>query len=240
MDQFTLISGAPYSCDGILIYPPKLGQIRDIGYAQYQMFLSIFLMTKEDILEMIKIDSSHADEVEFNTLQLITLIPEFRESLLRSLNFFLHANVRYSDEYGYYFEDTEEIIPLKKIWLIRRAILKFCCVNDESDSEPLRFRNEKAREIWEKIQKHKAAARKQKRSGTGDKSMDLPNLIGAVCAYSSSYNLLNIWDLTVYQFYDQFARLDNRIQIDVYGQRWAAWGKEDFDFSIWRKALNQS
>ena len=240
MDQFTLISGAPYSCGGFLVYPPRLDDIRGIGYEQYQMFLSIFLMTKEDVLQMLEIDPSAAGEVEFDILQLITMIPQLRDALLRALSFFMHVSVTYDEEIGYLIEETGDGIPLRTIWTIRRAILKFCYVNDESDIEPPTFKNEKAREIWEKIQKHKAAARKQKRSGHGDGSMDLPNLIGAVCAYSSTYSLLNVWDLTVYQFYDQFARLDNRIQVDVYGQRWAAWGKDDFDFSIWRKALNQS
>ena len=239
IDRFMLISGASYDCDDVTVYPPQLRDIRDVGYEKYRMFLSIFLMTKEDICKMIELDPSSDGVKAIDVLQLITLLPEFRESLVESLSFFLRSNVVYDNEIGYVLVETNSVISFSHIWKIRAAILKFCRVDDDSE-ENVTFRNDRARKTWEKIQKHKAEMRKQKASGGGDKNMELPNLIGAVCAYSPSYNLLNIWDLTVYQFYDQFARLDNKIQIEVYGQRWAAWGKEDFDFSIWRKALDKS
>jgi hypothetical protein len=68
--------------------------------------------------------------------------------------------------------------------------------------------------------------------------MELPNLVAAVSAKHNSYNLFNIWGLTVYQLYDQFARIDIGVQLDIYGTRWAAWGQDAFDTGIWFKRLN--
>lgn len=237
IDKFTLISGAPFMCGQICVYPPRLSNIRDIGYSQYQMMLSILLMTKEDILELIGADNASREQIGLDALQLITLIPEFRSALVQTLSFFLRQEVRYSDEIGYFIEE-ETVLPLERIWEIRKAIVELCRLDDPNEDRNVTFYNEKAKRIWEKIQRHKAEQRKRKQSKDG--GADLVTLISAVCAYSSTYNLLNVWDLTIYQFYDQFARLDAKIQLDVYGQRWAAWGKDDFDFSLWKKAFDNS
>lgn len=236
IDKFTLISGEPYKLDDVVVYPPTLRDIRAVSYERYQLMLSILLMTKEDILKLIGAEEAR-EKIEFDVLQLITLIPEFRSALLQALSFFLRQEVRYSDDVGYFVND-ESTISLERIWEIRKAIVEFCHVEDPNEDQNVTFYNEKAKKVWEKIQKRKAAQKKQKQAN--DRGTDLANLIGAVCAYSNTYNLLNIWDLTIYQFYDQFARLDTKIQMGVYGQRWAAWGKDDFDFSLWRRALDNS
>ena len=107
----------------------------------------------------------------------------------------------------------------------------------EHDSqEQHQFASEKARRIWEKCQKGKAQMRKASKQ---DINMELPNLIGAVAARSGGYTLLNIWDLTVYQLYDQFTRTNVNVQMDIYASRWAAWGKDDFDVAMWFKNISK-
>lgn len=116
------------------------------------------------------------------------------------------------------------------------GILQLCCVED-TVTPPKKFRNEKARKIYELIQSRKAEqAKNTKKVRKENPDTALPNLISAFCAFSPSYNLTNVWGLTIYQFYDQYHRLDSKIQLDVFGLRWAAWGKKDFDFSLWHKA----
>lgn len=65
----------------------------------------------------------------------------------------------------------------------------------------------------------------------------LPNIISAVCAKHSSLNLLNIWDLTILQLYDQFRRLNVITYESVEGLRWAAWGEDSIELSAWFKDL---
>lgn len=84
------------------------------------------------------------------------------------------------------------------------------------------------------MQKGRAELRKAKNQ---DGNIDLLNLISAVSARGCGYTLFDIWDLTVYQLYDQFARMNVNVQMDIYSSRWAAWGRDDFDVSLWFKNL---
>ncbi|MDD6530605.1 MAG: hypothetical protein PUF41_11570 [Prevotella copri] len=175
------------------------------------------------------------------SIQLITRIPELRAALLRALSFFLHADVLYADDVGYCIQrdDNVEYLSLDQIRDIRSVILQFCNIQDDTETAPVKFKNARAKEIYEKIQRKKAEKQKASATSSESLSMTLPNLISAVAAYSPTYNYLNIWQLTVYQFYDQFARLNDDLQLKVFGQRWAAWGTDNFDFSVWYRPLNK-
>lgn len=70
-----------------------------------------------------------------------------------------------------------------------------------------------------------------------DKNMELGNIISAVANKSQSLNILNIWDLTVYQVWDCFQRLSNNNIYNIQSMSVAAWGNKDnqFDAASWFK-----
>lgn len=230
LEEFDLISGAPVMIDGVSVYPPTLGQIKQVGFRKYQEYVSALLMSPEDFLQPEQLDSLGAAR---DPLIFITEIPPLRDALIASLSFFLHEQITYSDDIGYAINGAP--MSLEQIRSIRPVILRLCCVTDSQSAPPTKFRNEKARKIYEKIQKRKLEQEKAKKR-RGNPDMELANLLSAFCAFSPTYNLLNVWDLTIFQFYDQYMRLNNKIQLDIIGLRWAAWGKEDFDFSVWYKS----
>lgn len=236
IDDYTLISGAPHRCGDFIVYPPTLGAIRDVGYETYRGFLSLFLMSQRDIFKLFGLKGD--DTINgLSPIQLITLIPPLRGTLLGSLSFFLHCEVCYNPNMGFFLDDKTPL-SLAQILEIRKVILAFCNIEDETIQEPVTFANEKARRIYEKAQAGRAQLKSQ--NAAKDAALEIPNLIAAVSAYSPTYNLLNIWGLTVYQLYDQFARLSSKFQLDVFGHKWAAWGTDDFDFSLWYKAPSKS
>lgn len=232
---FELISGAPIVCGKVTLYPPRLGDIRDVGYDNYREFISLFLMDKDSYVELFRIKNvSMLDR--WTTLQLITYTPPLRATMLRALSFFIHSDVCYSDDVGYFVDgDSPIYLTLEDVGAYRNVILRLCNVENTSDQSQVTYRNARAKKTYEKIQQCKAKKKKQQSS---DKNLELPNLVAAVAAFSPTYNLLNIWGLTVYQFYDQFTRLSGKIQLDIIGQKWAAWGTDSFDFSAWYKALS--
>ena len=73
-----------------------------------------------------------------------------------------------------------------------------------------------------------------------DKNMELGNIISAVANKSQSLNILNIWDLTVYQLWDCFSRLSNNSIYDIQSMSVAAWGNKDnyFDATAWFKRID--
>ena len=236
LDYFTLLactSEAPYRFnDAISVYPPTLNDIRHIGYNVYQSYTNILAATKFDLAEMLGID---ANEINGDTLQFITQLPFFREAYIAALSFFIRQQVRYDDS-GYSLENGA-FLPMDDIRELRSVILQFAYIEDKESAAPLKYRNAKARKIYERIQTLKAEQAKAIK-GKANPDMELSNLIGAVCAFSNgAYNLQNVWKLTIFQFYDQFIRLNTKIQMDISGVRWAAWGKDDFQFNLWHKAV---
>lgn len=237
LDYFTLISStpdAPYRFSkSISIYPPTLDDIRKIGYNVYQSYINILAGSKEDFLEGF---GAKIPEFKGDTLVFLTTFPLFRDILIEALSFFLRREIRYDEKYGYLLED-DSVLEFDEIREIKRIILQLSYIDVKDEPGKLKYKNAKAKKIYERIQALKAEQAKRNKK-KADPDMELANLIGAVCAFSPSYNLTNIWQLTIFQFYDQYIRLNTKVYIDISGVRWAAWGKEDFQWDLWHKAVN--
>ena len=70
------------------------------------------------------------------------------------------------------------------------------------------------------------------------KNYFLDNIISKMSAANSGYNLLNIYDITVWQLYDQFkAYTQNRLSV-LSERSFSVWGGENFDYELWLKNNN--
>ena len=232
IDDFTLISGADVLYDGLFhIKQPRLGDIREITYSQYQSYLSILLLKKSTLLGLLGIeDPQVAESIDLYTL--LCAVPEASDALVTALSFFIREPVCCIDGQLYINQ-----VPVGENVLedLKRIIFTISYLNVEPEEKP-KCADAFTAKILAKLQKGRAEMAKAKKH---DQNMELPNLISAISARHNSYNLLNIWGLTVYQIYDQFARLNVDVQLSIYGQRWAAWGKEEFDTTMWFKNFSK-
>lgn len=89
----------------------------------------------------------------------------------------------------------------------------------------------------EKLKKGREEKAKQTKA---DKNMELGNIISAIANKSQSLNILNIWDLTIFQLWDCFSRLSNNNMYDIQSMSVAAWGDKDnhFDATAWFKRID--
>lgn len=76
------------------------------------------------------------------------------------------------------------------------------------------------------------------RSHKPNPDYQLGNLISALAAAHPSLNILNIWDLTVYQLHDQITRQTYMRQIVIREMNYAAWGGES-DPAAWFRSLDK-
>lgn len=245
LQPFDLLGGGPIPYDDLCtLRPPTLDDIRRIGYDRYLQYLHLFALERESFLEAMGIREllealSPEEQSRATLFPLLTAQPVLRDLLREALSFFLCETVVFDPTLGSYLlfrsgEDTPaHILHAQNFDTVRYGILQLNCLSNQR-ATPKTFRNRKAREIYEKIQRGKQAAQKKH---TADDNLSLPNLIAAVSVYHPSYNLFNIWGLTVYQLYDQFSRLNLKFQLDITGTRWAAWGTEPFEFSLWFKDI---
>ena len=79
----------------------------------------------------------------------------------------------------------------------------------------------------------------KKTRGKNNANLSIPNIISSVAAKSASLNINSIWDITLFQLYDQFNRLQNNDAYSINSMRVAAWGdeKKTFDYALWYKNM---
>ena len=234
LDELTLISGADiWITDGITLKQPKLRAICDpeVGESKYSMYVGVFDLMTSDVLG--NIGEAIPKEIidHLHIYDILTGIDEHREILLDALKFFTGDEVVFDEETRCCRTAAGGMITREVYDDIASAVLKFNCVQQRRETAKS-FANERAKHIFEKIQKAREA---QKRRSKGDPNYTIANIVSKLSAKHPSINLLNVWDLTVYQVYDQFACTCLNNQLDVIGLRWAAWGKDEFDFSQWYK-----
>lgn len=227
VDDYSLISGAQIDVAGVHVRQPTLGDIREIGYVQYRELLSSLLIDKDTILKILGLEDD-ARITDITVYDLFVSVPELQSMFIRALSFFVVEPVSFD---GKSFTIDGCVVGAEQLNDIKKVIFEVSYVAQEDQKEELNFPTEAARKIWEKIQRGREASKKASK----DERTELPNLISAICAMHSSYNLLNIWSLTVYQVYDQFKRMNVNHQMTVIGQRWATWGKDadGIDFTAW-------
>lgn len=242
---YDLISGRDIAYEGICtLRPPTLSSISDITYSKYNDYLIILTMDLEKYLEVMQLQElferfDEETKKECTVFDFLIARPDTRELLLEALWFFIAEKLAYDVKNTRFLIFNDNLKPIGYIDRSNYEDVKYGIMQINylamKEVRPKKYRNSKAKEIFEMISKGKKESSKNKKA---DENMNLPNLISSVAAHHNSYNLNNIWSLTVYQLYDQFFRLNTKVQLDVVSTRWAAWGKEDFDFSVWYKDLN--
>ncbi len=247
LNYFELLSPEPIQLPGTGgILSPKLRDIASIGYSTYQYYLTILLMDVKTFFTIIGLAENYdllsdEEKTQLNIFELLLANHESATLLQNVLNFFIKEDVLYSPEQSCYMvmEDNNNIgiISKENYPQICDIIYQRNYIKSNREEDLSKAKNKKALEIMKKLQK----GRSQKNSRTKtDQNMELGNIISAVANKSQSLNILNIWDLTVYQIWDCFSRLSNNSIYDIQSMSVAAWGDKDhhFDATTWFKRID--
>lgn len=250
IETFDLISGANIPYDGICtLRPPVLDRVRKLGYKRYTEYMNILAVDLDTYLQKTGIKEQYSQligkyNVNYNIYDILIANSRTRLFLEKALSFFIVDELVFNSDYQCFellsADDDKEVedrfINRENYEIIISGILQLNYAPYKEELEkPVSYYNSVARELEEKISKNRALSIKE-----SDTQITIPNMIQSVTTYHNSLNYENIWSLTVYQLYDQFFRLNSKIQFDVVKFRWAVWGKEDFDFKFWYRAPNMN
>lgn len=199
IDKLKLLAGDErIEIDGIVFKQPKLRDIKDIGLQTYYAYISFLLVSAEEYLISIK----REDLIPFFKQHNLTMFDVYRDNsyerqfFIEALSFFIDGEIEFKN--GKFLINNTNIINKEIYQKILEIIAEINCLKVNKQQET--YANEKARRIAEKIQQAK-----QKRSSVQSKnSISLADIISAVASRKESLNLLNIWDLTIYQLYDHY------------------------------------
>ncbi|MCR1917915.1 hypothetical protein NSA48_02525 [Frisingicoccus caecimuris] len=241
LDYSDLIS--PFSFYVERIGHVKTPTLRDIWnprttWQGYQMYLGLLLMTPQ----------ACGQENNISMFDLIRSDIRLQTSYAAMFDFFLEENILWDENNRLFFTYKEkdkdnQIIPVGMICAenfseLCDIILQKCGIaRKDYDVDASKIKNKRALEILTKIRQGRQQASGKSKH---DKDMDLPNLVTAVAVKSNSINFTNIWDLTIYQFYEQFKKEQVGIYFDIQKMSVAAYGntKNTFKGNEWYKNEN--
>lgn len=232
IDKLKLLAGDErIEIDGIVFKQPKLRNIKDIGLQVYYAYISFLLVSAKEYLISIK----REDLIPFFKQHNLTMFDIYRDNpyerqfFIEALSFFIDGEIEFKN--GEFLINNTNIINKEIYQKILEIIAEINCLKVNKQQET--YANEKARKIAEKIQQAK-----QKRSNVQSKdSILLADIISAVASRKESLNLLNIWDLTIYQLYDHYNRLIAEDEFDIHAMNYAYWGGE-FKTKHWSKQID--
>ncbi|UUV46968.1 hypothetical protein [Bacillus phage vB_BanS-Thrax5] len=161
---------------------------------------------------------------------------------------FFKLGIFYKDEDGRFQIDSEKLdkLPEEDLKVIHRdnfdeiiQVMKLqnglTKLSKEDVENPA---DEETRKLMEQMKENREKVRRMKslEKPDDDDSIDIADIISAVSSKSYTINKLNIWDLTLYQMYDEYGRLE---LIDNYNVsvRAIMAGAEKVDLKHWSSKL---
>ncbi len=250
-----LISGEPLYISGVgHIRSPFLKELKPtsgIGFWKYNLYLNIMLCDKEDAVKYAqimgkseKIIQTIRENDKLDAFDVFTIIPVLRKLLLDSLGFFIVEELSWDDKSHKISVvkrgDSEEDIQLAgyidryNFVEVCHAILQMNYIKVEEVQKPQNFASDKTKELWERAQQYLKETGKKK---VQDKSMNLGNIVSKFCILSSGYTLLNVYDLTVFQLYDQFFQCSYLKAMRINDMAYSMHGGDKYDSQAWLKPI---
>jgi hypothetical protein len=215
--EWFLLAGDPIFLENAgNVYPLKLKEIKDMRFSIYNSIIYVLFnkqnLSKENIFD--DIVKNCIDNKQYEDLVLFALESFFKLKVEFSLGVFLIKH-----DCGIGVLDSSNYMKFLDI------VKMNCCLKFDADTYAPA--NERAREMIERIKKNK-----QKKEGIVKNDRSLIKMIAGVANKSKHYNHFNVWDLTLYQFYDVCNKeniLDN-IHYTLLGYYSGNIRKEDVDF----------
>jgi len=237
--RLRLLKGDPIPLGRIgYIYLPSLGEITEIGYSNFLRYINTFAMNQK-IIEKEGV-TYYSFLVEGSKIS-----DDLKELAKESMSFFLNEEVRYSKSINAFYvlkydeeEETKKTVLIdEESFNFLKQIVSLQIDIEEGDAQEEKPADEKAKELLKKKReaKEKIAKAKQKQDITGN--LDLADLV-SILSTSSNMNILEVWRLTLYMFYNQFKRIQLLDEYETSLKALFAGAKSDkVDLKDWRKHI---
>jgi hypothetical protein len=248
--EMRLLGGMPIYIENIgYIYPLTLKEICNIGLTPYNQFISLLC------IESNMLNSYMNDMASFDALmEICRNNKEIKMVIGQSINIFLKKDifVDASNNQILIGENLTNLLSNKKFSEISilnstnyedfKYIIKLQngLINPNNEEDDFNPSDAKAKQIIEKMKKARQTINKQQ-GNSEHENLNLIDLISILASNSDSLNILNIWDLTLYQFNDQFARMKILDEYNVNIRYLLAGAKsEDVNLKHWLCKINNN
>lgn len=249
-DYFDMLSGEPIYLQGVgHLRSPTLKELKPtsgISYRVYNLYLNFLSWDKERLLKYDQLmqfrGANKINKDVFNVFDVATLLEQTRELYRGVLSFFIVEDLIWDEKNGQRYisvnpKNQQEIIGeinRSNFEEVRQLMLQFNFIGLDKEDTPVAHSTNKSEELWKKTQEF---LKKQAEASPKDDKTEyhLSNIISKICAIHSSYNLLNIYNLTIFQLYDTFFQLSYMRRTDLSEKIFSNHGGDEFHFENWLK-----
>ena len=222
---------------------PKLREMRPtegVGWSLYRTYLFYMKQGKEDLEHLLQ-----AEFPDFTVYDIITSLEALRSLVQDALTFFMSECVMWDAENAVFVsirilpDGNEEIVGVinrENFDDVRARILTLNYISLKDADVNTKFASPEAEEAWNRIQKYIQESQK-KQAEQEDETVSFGNLLSKLCAIHPSYNYLNVFELTIFQFYDAFFQCSYLRQTGFVESCVSNHGSERFDYEDWLKPV---
>ena len=169
---------------------------------------------------------------EASKFELVIHSPYLRETVRQGLLLFFVEDIVYEEEYKGFLVIKDKSTPVGIIdndnFLAVEDLIKQALYSRDEEKAGAKFASQTAKEWWEE-----ANRLEDQQPKNASEDYQLTNIISKLSCVDSGYTLLTIYQLSVYQLYDQFyAYCQNRLG-HLSENAYAHNGGDDFDHLAW-------
>lgn len=255
LDYGTLLSPTPIKLSIGTLRKHTLREISELSFDRFSLYETFLKITPEiyytkmcDEDKKVYWKSLKEDIQDNMTMYDLVLKDDtVRELYTELFNFFFEEFVVFKEGFFIILNQEvdlkEEITPELLRGIINNVTFKqvleliqqICYIYEEEEAtDELKFKNNAARKIYEKLLKGQKEKKAKKKA---DVNLSIPNIISAVSNSHQAINPVNVWDLTMFQLLDSFNRLQLNKVYDIDARRVSVWGdeKKTFNIALWYK-----
>lgn len=199
------IANLPVEVGNLLVKPLTIKEIIQTGYSNYNQALSMIAFKKEQLIKPEYLNDFPDDLGVLNIVFNLFDDEGLKQVFLDSLKLFLKTDdVKFETENGL-IVDQKYVDHKMYLEIVNVIKLQNCLVTPEEENyNPI---NEQADRIRRKMLENKRKIHDLKSEVSKDDILTFSDLISIVCSNANGINLLNVFDLNMYQFNDQFNRM---------------------------------
>ena len=253
LEYADLLSGDSILISGVgHIRSPKLKELKPtsgVGFFQYSLYLNLFAWDKEQFLKYAKLTmlrglKAFEGQDQLECFDVITLIPATRELLRTAISFFMDETIAWKDSIRGYEVLADDGTCVGKINRdnfkeFSSAILQLNYIKLDKDKAPEGVAaSKRTQELWDKAQQHLEKQSKQNKQENS--AYSIGNIISKLCATHTTYNLLNVYELTVFQLYDQFFQMSYLRTMDINDRIFTIHGGDSYKQDEWVQPINKN
>lgn len=227
---------------------PKLKEIcgefdGGISYGKYATYLHILQLNKKTLstyMEKVGLGSLVAamSDPSMPLFRVLLLMSDMKALLVEAIGFFVLGDVSVEMEGEYprrliitYQEKQTGFVDETNFDVVRMVLMRLNHLSSEVDEKP-----PKKKRVGSKTKRFLDRATSYEQQNKQNKEVDkydLGNIVSKLCVYGAGYTLLTIYELTVFQVYDQFIQLCNMKGNNISEKIYCTWGGEAFKLDGW-------